>query len=130
MVSSSYLQQKEEFELFKTKYVSTKVGNNDFTESVRYGSVKISSAVYRQVYVIYLHNVLYVLDVVYTSISLSQALKRRFKVFIDDDKNERRGCRKNSLPKRRKIVKLVGNETKNGLYEVQTNVIRKEGVIA
>lgn len=90
-VSSSNVQQTVNFETLTIPDGSLKLGNNNFTESVGYGPVKTASKVFGLVYVIHLHNVLYVLELKCNLISLSKARKKEFKAIIDDVKREQRG---------------------------------------
>lgn len=66
----------------------------------------------------------------YNVISVLQARKKIFKVITEDDKNERRGGRMKLMCKPSEVVKLIGNETIDDLYQAQMDVMLSEAVIA
>lgn len=75
-VNSSFVQQKDNLGMFTTKDASVKVVNNDYTKSVGWGTGKIALVDHGQIYRSQLPNVLYVTELAYNIIFLSEAWKK------------------------------------------------------
>lgn len=110
--------ERNDFVTFTAKDGTVKVWNNAYINSRENGTMKLASVDFGQTHIIHLCGIMYACKLAYSLISLSPAWKKEFKIIIDEDKNEHQEGRMELVHQPSDSVRMIGNDTADGLYEM------------
>lgn len=113
---------REFFCEFKPESGTIQVGNNEFIRSEGIGTVKVATVVRGVKKIVVLTDVLLVPEIAYNLISISQARRNGHRIIIDGRRNQNQRGVLELFNKKSGDVKMIGIETKEGLYEAALKV--------